>query len=222
MSKMVAEAERFLWLNLRMYLLTHKTCLLDNLLKIKDSEAINPMDRYEDCLNELGKHVGLGSYTSTQPTFYSNLPYITVNIQPIDAEGCTTRVIMGFDVVFTTDTPTDDFTKAIGNSNESVAAFRANIVSALDELMYDATAETHYFTTSFFDALRDKVITNPVNPEESRDWKYNVIGQVDGQIEVTQVTQLKREDRSSGLSVFSVGYTLDLNRLYGDGVDCGC
>lgn len=222
MSKMVSFAEKFLWNNIRMYLLTHKSCLLDNLLKIKDADAENPMERYDDCLNELGKHVGLGSYTNTQPTHYSELPYVTVNIQALSGLGCTTRVVVGFDVVFTTDAPTDDVTKATGNSNESVAAFRANIADALDELMYDATDEPHYDTIAFFDALRDQEIANPVNPEETRLWKYNIIGQVDGEVELSEVTQLKREDRSSGLSVFSVIYTMDLNRLYGDGVDCGC
>lgn len=224
MSKTVALAEKFIWNNLRMYLLTHKTCLLDNLLVVKFPESLVPSVRYgNDFIAEIDKHIGLGSYVNNQPTQFSRLPYITVNITPIAGSRCNTRVVIGFEIVYTTDTPTQAGHKQIpvGNSSESVASFKANIMSALDELMYDATDEIHYGQVSFFDALRGKTITHPFNGQ-TKKWTYDIWGQVDDRVDVSEVYQLKREDRSSAMSVFSVVYTMDLNRLKGHDVDCGC
>ena len=93
MSKTVALAEKFIWNNLRMYLLTHKTCLLDNLLIVKDPESLAPSIRYgNNFIAEMDKHIGLGSYVNNQPTQFSRLPYITVNITPIAGGKCNTRV----------------------------------------------------------------------------------------------------------------------------------
>lgn len=223
MSAIANIAELYLWNNLRMYLLTRRTCLLDNILEIADDSTDVPIDRYTDLLQELDQHIGLGSYQNTQPTQFSRLPYITVNIQAIPSGNCNTRVVMGFDVAFTTDTPDDAHgSYSVGNSNEAVAAFRANIMDAFDELMYDATDIQHYDTISFFDALREQTIINPVNPTESKKWAYNLWGQVDGTTDISEVTQLKREDRSSGISVFSAVYTMDINRAKGNNIDCGC
>ena len=222
MSAISANAEKFLWNNLRMYLLTHKSCLLDTLLFIQDGSSDEPMVRYKDLLKELDQHIGLGYYVNTQPTQFSRLPFVTVNFMPITSEGCSSKVVVGFDIAFATDTPTDDTQIATGNSNEAVAAFRASVMNALDELMYDATDQVHYGQIAFYDALREEIITNPIDPTKQKEWCYNVIGQVDDQVDVSEVSQLKREDRSSGISVFSVVYTMDVNRLYGKGIDCGC
>lgn len=223
MSVMTSNAEKFLWNNLRMYLLTKHTCLLDCLLEIKNPDASDPIERYgSDFIQEIDQHIGLGSYVNTQPTQFSRLPYITVNIAPIAGMNCNTTVIMGFDIAFTTDTPTEPNQIPTGNSNESVAAFRASIMSALDQLMYDASEVVHYGSISFFDALREQIITNPFDTSKSQEWIYNIWGQVDDNVEVSEVSQLRREDRSSGISVFSVVYTLDLNRLKGKDIDCGC
>lgn len=218
MSATTASAEKFIWNNLRMYLLTHKSCLLDNLFGIT-GDVDNPMVRYKDLLERLDQHIGLGSYTNTQPTQFSRLPFITVNVATIGGDNCNTRVVLGFDVAFTTDTPDDKKgSYSVGNTNEAVAGFRANIQSSLDELMYDATDVAHYHSISFFDALREQTITNPLDPTEKKPWAYNIWGQVDSRVDISEVSQLKREDRSSGISVFSVVYTMDINRLN----DCGC
>lgn len=223
MSAIANIAELYLWNNLRMYLLTHKSCLLDNLLEVVDDTSDDPITRYNDLLTELDQHIGLGSYQNTQPTQFSRLPYITVNIQAISGDNCNTRVVLGFDVAFTTDTPDDAHgSYSVGNSNEAVAAFRANIMDSLDELMYDATDTEHYFPVSFFDALCEQTIKNPVNPLEEKDWAYNLWGSIDGSVDISEVSQLKREDRSSGISVFSIVYTMDLNRAKGTDIDCGC
>lgn len=223
MSVMSSNAEKFLWNNLRMYLLTHKSCLLDNLLIIQDPDSDDPVKRYgSNYISELDKHLGLGSYVNTQATQFSRLPFITVNFMPLSGDNCNTRVVVGFDIAFTTDTPTDNTQIATGNSNESVAAFRANIMNALDELMYDATDLVHYGQVAFYDALRGQMVTNPIDTTKTKQWAFDVWGQVDDKVDVSEATQLKREDRSSGISVFSVVYTMDLNRLKGKGIDCGC
>lgn len=229
MSKMSTWVEKFLWNNLKMYLQQYPSCLCDNILVVNDETADDPMNRYDDFLNALENHIGLGSYVVQQATQFSNLPYITVNIAPIDIGNCATRVVIGFDVVFATDTPSHEHTKReTGNSSEATASFRANILSALDELMYSAYDELAYATTgqyisqAFFDRLRDQVVSSPFDRTKTKAWKYNVVGQVDEEKTITEVRQLKREDRSSGLSVFHVVYKLDINKLYGDGIDCGC
>lgn len=230
MSKMSTWVEKFLWNNMKMYLQQFPSCLCDNILVVKDEDADDPMNRYEDFLNSLENHFGLGSYVVQQAAQFSNLPYVTVNIAPIDIGNCATRVVIGFDIVFATDTPSHDHTRReTGNSSEAAASFRANIMSALDELMYYAYDGAAYAAagqfapnTAFFDRLRDQVVSSPFDRSKTKAWKYNVVGQVDEEKVVTEVTQLKREDRSSGLSVFHVVYKLDINKLYGDGVDCGC
>ena len=222
MSVMTSEAERFIWNNLRMYLLTYPTCLLDNVLGAKNNSD-RPIERYDNLLARLDQHIGLGSYTNTQPTQFSRLPFITVNIAVISGDYCNTRVVLGFDIAFDTDTPDDKKgSYSVGNTNEAVASFRANILSSLDELMYDATDSPHYEEISFFDALREQTIPNPTTPEDMREWKYNIWGSVDSKVEISEISQLKREDRSSAISVFSVVYTMDLNRLKGNHIDCGC
>lgn len=226
-SKMSTWAEKFLWNNFKMYLMQYPSCLCDNILVVKNEEADDPMERYEDFLNALENHLGLGSYVVQQAAQFSNLPYVTVNFAPIDIGNCSTRVVIGFDIVFATDTPSHEHTKKeTGNSSEAAASFRANIMSALDELMYEAFDATafagQYMNQAFFDRLRDQTVSSPFNRSLTRDWKYNVIGTVDEEKTVTEVTQLKREDRSSGLSVFHVVYKMDINKLYGDGIDCGC
>ena len=47
-------------------------------------------------------------------------------------------------------------------------------------------------------------------------------GQVYPEVKLTQVYQLKKEDRQSGLSVFHVTYKLDINCLYEEDSDKDC
>ena len=227
MNRIPSNIEKYLWNNFKMYLMQYKTCLLDNILEIQNPEANFPIDRYKDFLVELDRHIGLGSYTIQQPTMFSYLPYVTVNIEPVDYGSCNFGAVMGFDIVFATDTPpTDDqSTRYLGNSSEAIASFRANVLNGLDEIFYkalDAEAYTQLRQDAFFDRLREQTLPNPTNPEETKLWRYNVIGQVDAENTITSVSQLKREDRSSGLSVFHVQYTLDINRLYSPDGECGC
>lgn len=229
MSQTSDSAEKFVWANLKMYLMQFHTRLLDNILKIKDENATYPIDRYEDFVNSFEKHIGLGSYTAGQAAQFSNVPYVTVNINAYPLKGCATRATMRFDILFTTDSPRpdkDDSTQYVGNSSEAVASFRANIANGLREIMHQAYNADKYEGGSpdlaFFDRLRDQTIPNPVNVDETRDWAYNVVGSVDDENYISEVIQLKREDRSSGLLMFSVTFKLDINRLYGDGIDCGC
>lgn len=228
-SKMVANAEPFLWNNFKQYLMQYPTCLCDLLLEIKDPNATKPIDRYKDFLNELEAHMGLGSYVNGQAAQFSRTPYLTVNIQALPMGGCSTRVIFGFDVVYATDTPkapNGNQTRYVGSSSESVADFRADIMMALDELFFYAFDETEHpdelYSQAFYDRLRDTQVINPIDPNQSIEWMYNVVGQVDEDSTISEVSQLKREDRSTGLSVFHLVYKMDLNQLRSDNWDCGC
>lgn len=215
--------EKFLWNNLKMYLLEYDTCLCDAILKVKDATSNTPATRYEDFFNQLEAHIGLGSYVTQQATQFSELPYITVRIAPYDVGHCAARAIISFDVVFATDVPHKDQDKNPGNSSEAVATFRAKVMNSLDKLMYEAyDYEETYESPAFFDRLRDQTLPNPIDPEQTLPWTYNVVGTVSDEKDITEVIQLKREDRSSGLSVFTVTYTIDINKLYGDDVDCNC
>lgn len=225
MSQILNNCEKFLWNSFKMYLMQYPTCFLDNILKVKDETAELPIDRYEDFINNLEKHIGLGSYIVNQAEQFSDVPYVTVNIAVVPTQGCNTRVIMGFDIVFTTDSPRPDNTQSlqyVGNSSEAVASFRANIANGLDQIFHDAFQGDSYNDAAFFDRLRDQTIANPVNPTQTTEWKYNIVGTVDDDNTISEVEQLKREDRSSALAVFHIVYKMDLNRLYGDGIDCGC
>lgn len=230
-NQVVANAELFVWNNLKFFLMSYRSCLLDLILKVKDENAENPYDRYQNFPNSLEDHMGLGSYTVAQAAQFSKVPYVTVNIHAIPSGHCSTRVVMGFDVVFSTDTPKadDGVTRYVGSSSESVAQFRADIMNALDNLFYYAYADDDprieadaFFTQSFMDRLEGQEVVNPANPNETKMWDYNVSAFVDVDTSISEVSQLKREDRSTGLSVFHVVYTFDINRLYGNGIDCGC
>lgn len=231
MSVVVNNVEKFLWNNFKMYLMQYPTCFLDNILKVKDSNADNPIDRYEDFINQLETHIGLGSYVVNQAAQFSTVPYITVSIQAIPVNHCNTRVVMGFDIVFTTDSPRPDdrtTTQYVGNSSEAVASFRANIANGLYQIFHGAFDDLYDEENgpapdkAFFDRLREAELADPTNPNDVRVWKYNVIGHVDEEDTLSQVEQLRREDRSSGLSVFHMVFTMDIGRIYGDGIDCGC
>lgn len=228
MARIVSNTEKYLWNNLRMYLMLYSTCLLDNILKIADAESNFPPERYENFFVELDRHIGLGSYTIQEPVLFTYLPYINVRIDPIDYGSCNYGALVTFDVVFATDVPTNDnsSTTYVGNSSEAVASFRANILNSLDDLFYkafDSDAYTQLRQDAFFDRLRDQTLPNPANPAETKLWKYNVKGQTETENSISQVTQLKREDLSKGLSVFHVQYTLDINALYSDdGEECSC
>lgn len=229
MSSITTFAEKFIWNNLKMALIQYESCLCDHLLTIANKDATAPIDRYQDFLNQLEAHIGLGSYVTQQATQFSNLPYITVNIYPYDLGSCNAKATVAFDVVFATDTPTNtSVSKNPGNSSEAVATFRANIIDALDQLMYrfynleEALETGIHSSPAFFDRLRDQELPSPTNPEKTKQWIYNIVGTVAEEKEVTEVIQLKREDRASGLSVFTVAYTIEISKLYGDDVDCGC
>ena len=220
-------AEKFLWANFKMYLMQYPSCLLDNILKVDDVKSDDPMTRYHDFMNEFSKHIGLGSYVVEQAAQFSDYPYVTVHFAPIDLDGCSTRVVIGFDIVWVTDLPKNEhILQETGNSAEAVATFRASIMSGLDELMYKAfdgvAYKNQYIRQAFFDRLRDQTIPSPVDKNKTKLWKYNIIGTVDDEKTITEVTQLKREDRPSAISVFHVVYKMDINKLYGDGIDCGC
>lgn len=230
-NKMVAHAEEYIWNNLKFYLMSYATCLLDLLLEVKDPTTNNPFDRYKDFPNSLEEHMGLGSYTTGQAAQFSKTPYMTVNIQPIPTGGCSTRVVMGFDIVFSTDTPKaeDGTTRYVGSSAESVANFRADIMTALDELFYyayDEDDERAYndtaFTQSFMDRLAGQEVVNPANPNETKLWEYNIKSFIDEDATMSEVSQLKREDRYTGLNVFHIVHKFDLNRMWGPNFDCGC
>lgn len=230
-NKMVANAERFIWNNWKFYLMSYATCLLDLLLEVKDPTTDNPFDRYKDFPNSLEEHMGLGSYVTGQAAQFSKTPYVTVNIQPIPTGGCSTRIVMGFDIVFSTDTPKaeDGTTRYVGSSAESVANFRADILTALDEMFYyayDEDDERAYndaaFTQSFMDRLAGQEVVNPANPNETKDWEYNIEAFIDEDVDMSEVSQLKREDRYTGLNVFHVVHKFDLNRMWGPNFDCGC
>lgn len=238
MSRITARCEKWFWTNLKMYLMQYPTCLCDTILKVKNDNAAKPVDRYNDFFNALEQHIGLGSYVIQQPTLFSNLPYITVNISPYDLGDCNARAVVTFDVVFSTDVPGevngsthggDDTTQYVGNSSEAVASFRQNILESLDILFYRAygdeslLTEVPYETSGFWDVLREQALENPANPAEVKTWMYNMKAQTDPDVDVTDVTQLKKEDRQSGLSVFHITYKLDINCLYeDDDRDCCC
>lgn len=229
MNKIIGNVENFVWNNLKFYLLTYKSCLLDLILKVKDEGAEAPIDRYDDLLNELGKHMGLSSYVNVQPAQYSEIPYITVNIAAIPTGKCGARAVIGFDIVFSSDVPkapVSSSTRYIGNSNESVAQFRADIVNALEQLFYKSSPDdqmaNQFYDSPFWDILRDQEVANPVSPDEKKPWQYNMVGQVDDDYTISDVTQLRREVRSSAVSVFTVVFTIDVNKLYSDELDCGC
>lgn len=227
-GRIPSNIEKYLWNNFKMYLLQYKSCLLDNILEVVNPEEDFPINRYNNLMVEFDRHIGLGSYTIQQPTQFSYLPYITVNISPIDYGNCNFAAYMEFAVVFATDAPgsgEDGSTFYIGNSSEAVASFRANICNALDDMFYkalDASAYTELRTDAFFDRLRDQTLPNPTDIMSTKPWKYNIVGQVDPDSEISAVSQLKREDRSSGLSVFSVTYRLDINKLYTQEGECSC
>lgn len=231
MSVVVNNVEKFIWSNLKMYLMQYPTCLLDNILKVKDNTADFPIDRYEDFINQFEKHIGLSSYVVNQAAQFSTVPYITVNISATPVGNCSTRVVLGFDIVFTTDSPRPNdktTTQYVGNSSEAVASFRANIANGFYQIMHGAFDDLYDGTNgpapdgSFFDRLRDSEVVNPTDPTQKILWDYNIIGQVDEEDIMTEVEQLRREDRSSGLSVFHLVFTMDINKLYGSGVNCGC
>lgn len=230
-NKMVARAEEYIWNCWKFYLMSNATCLLDLLLEVQSPEADNPFERYKDFPNSLEQHMGLGSYVTGQAAQFSKTPYMTVNIMPIPVGNCTTRVVMGFDIVWSTDTPEarDGTTRYVGSSAESVAKFRADIMTALDELFYYAypdddprLEENASFQQSFMDALAGATVVNPTNPNETTEWEYNMTTFVNEDAEMSEVTQLKREDRSTGLNVFHVVQKFDVNRMWGNGWDCGC
>lgn len=229
MSKIADNAEKWLWQNLRMYLMTYPTCLLDNLLKIKDPESDVPAERYEDFFNQFNQHMQLGSYSAGQPAQFNNVPYVTVDIRAYANYSCSTRVVMTFDVLFTTDSPRPNAktsTQYVGNSSEAVATFRANMANAVADIMKTAYDPEEYPgespTMAFFDRLRDQTIADPRDASKTALWKYNLRGWVEDDGDMTQVYQLKKEDRSSGLLMFSISYDVTLDRMYGDGFDCGC
>ena len=228
-SKMVGEAERFLWNNWKFYLMTYPTCLMDTILEVVDPDSTNPYTRYKDFANELEAHMGLGSYVTGQAAQYSRIPYITVNFQAIPMGGCSTRVVCGFDIAYATDTPkapNNDLTRDVGSSGESVADFRADIMMGLDEMFYYAFDEAEHhnelYSQAFFDRLYKKEVVNPTNPNEKKKWLYNVKGLVDDDSTISAVTQLKREDRSIQLNLFHVVYKMDLNELSTENWECGC
>lgn len=233
-SKIVARAEEFIWNCWKFYLMSYPSCFLDLILEIKDETADNPFDRYKDFPNSLEQHMGLGSYTTGQPAQFSKTPYVTVNIQAIPTGTCSCRAVMGFDIVYSTDTPKadDGMTRYVGSSSESVAAFRADMMTAIDQLFYYAYADDDprigadaLFTQSFMERLKGQEVVNPANPNEKKAWEYNIEAFVDeaGSIsEITEVSQLKREDRYTGLNVFHIIHTFDVNRLWSSDMDCGC
>lgn len=228
MSHIVASVEKWIWSNLKMYLMQYQTCLCDNILQVVDENATLPASRYKNFFNELERHLGLGSYTIEQATMFSNLPYVTVRVEPIDLGNCNFEALVGFDITFATDVPgninsvngDDDSTKYVGNSSEAVASFRKNIVDSLDNLFYhafDGLDVDGWQSQAFFDRLRGQTLPNPADPSaETREWKYNMKGQVYPDVDLTPVYQLKKEDRQSGLSFFSVTYKLDINCIYED------
>lgn len=226
MSKIANNAEKYIWNNFKMYLMQYPTCLLDNILKIKDKNAEMPVDRYEDFVNSLEKHVSLGNYTIDQAEMFSDLPFITMNIIAIPGVSCSTRVVIGFDVTFATDSPRPDRDQSlqyVGNSPEAVASFRANIANAMYDIFHGAMDDIDpSLDAAFFDRLRDQTLSNPVDPTRTKDWNYNILGQVDEANTVSDVEQLKREDRSSAISVFHMVFKMDLNGIYGADEYCGC
>lgn len=232
-NRISAHAEEYIWNNWKFYLMSFGTCLLDLLLEVQNPNSDNPFERYKDFPNSLEEHMGLGSYTTGQAAQFSKTPYLTVNIQPIPMGGCATRVVMGFDIVYSTDTPKaeDGMTRYVGSSAESVAKFRADIMTALDEMFYYAYDEEDEralndltFTQSFMDRLAGQEVVNPANPNEKTMWEYNVKAFIDEDAEISEVSQLKREDRYTGLNVFHVVHKMDINRMWSpvSGFDCGC
>lgn len=175
--------------------------------------------------------MGLGSYTTGQAAQFSKTPYLTVNIAPIPLGSCNVRVVMGFDIVYSTDTPKaeDGMTRYVGSSSESVAKFRADMMTAIEELFYYAYQdddprfqEDHNFQQSFMDALAGTIVTNPADLAESHEWQYNVNSFVNEDAEISEVSQLKREDRSTGLNVFHIVQKFDVVKMWGNGWNCGC
>lgn len=223
-NQLTTYAEQYLWNNYKRYLMQYRTCLCDNILKIKDETAELPINRYDDFMNALNEHTSLDSYLIQQATMFNTLPYVVMNIELVDNDaGCSCEAVVGFTTVFATDTPQNlTATNMIGNSPEAVAEFRKNMIASFDELMYGAKEEKTYGNVAFFERLYGQTLPNPVNTEESAEWMYNLRGTVSDNKYVSSVAQLKREDRSSGLSYFDTVYNITINGMYGDGVDCFC
>lgn len=227
-ATIIANAQKFLWLNFKMYLQQYGSCLLDSILDIKNPDSDLPSERYKDFFNQFEEHVKLGSYAVDEATQYSKFPLLIARFGAVSTKGCMAKGIATFDIAYSTDAPCPDdgTTRNIGNSSESVAIFMSNITNGLNQLMFEAydhaNTQGRHPQQAFFDRLKDQTLPNPKNPEQTRPWTYNITAAVEDDISVTEVEQIKREDRSDGMSVFHVTYHLNIYALRGNGIDCGC
>lgn len=223
-----AKAEEYLWNNFKFYLMVRKSCLLDLLLPIENEDKDFPVERYADFPGSLEKHIGLRSFVVGQSVQFSNTPYMTVGFDVYKDSQCSCQVVASFSVVFSVDTPNnqDQDIKYVGNSSEAVARFRRLVWDALDDIMFEAWEDNgkHYENRAFFDFLKDTAWVNPITQTgDTVAWNYNMVGNVINDSECSAVEQLKKEDRSSGLAVFTISYMIDVNKLYDSkGIGCGC
>lgn len=127
--------EFYLFKNLKRWLVTYGTKVLDLLIPVENEMSDVPNIRYNDLVELVDKHFNLLAYYAMQPQ--PNLPFIAVSFEDQTGNSCFPKTLIKFDVYFQVISPSDckDDRLDVCNSPECILAYREAMNCALAEMV---------------------------------------------------------------------------------------
>lgn len=129
--------EYTLFRNMKRWLFTYGSSLLDLLFPVENYETLDPVERYNQLSELFDKHFNLLAYYASQ--LQPDLPLILVSFEDITDNSCFREYRIVFDIYFQTISPQDckDDRYNVCNSPEAILEYRELIDKALCEMMYN-------------------------------------------------------------------------------------
>ncbi len=193
----------FIYENLKAYMFTYETCILDNILCIQDENATDPELRYKNFKEEFPKHFTSNIYGAGIPAdkTYYKLPHISLEIIPRRSTSCEEIYTVSFIIDFQTISPggCPEGCPCVPASSAGILGFVDNVATGI-ELMMDGGY--------VFSLLQDSAVVKDEFKNSYGKFKFNLL--------VTDVSNplMSALSTSNEIHSFAIDYDITVHDAY--------
>lgn len=193
----------YIYENLKAFMYTYQSCLLDNILCIEDDTSDDPFIRYTDFQNQFYSHFTSNIYGAGLPadkTRYK-MPHISLEIIPRRATSCEDVYTVSFIVDFQTTSPADceNGCSCIPASSAGILGFVDGVTQGIDQMMAGGY---------IFHLLQDSTVVRDEFKNSMGRFKFNML--------VTDVSRplVSPVATSNEVHSFAIDYDITVHSTY--------
>ena len=196
----------YIYENLKAFMYTFPSCLLDNILCIEDAGSNDPFTRYKDFQNQFYKHFTSNIYGAGIPADKTmfKLPHISLEIIPRRSpNGCEDLYTVSFIVDFQTISPADceNGCPCVPASSAGILGFVDAVAQGINEMMADGYV---------FHLLQDSTSVRDEFKNNSGRFKFNTL--------ITSISSFLMSPvaTSNEIHSFAIDYDITIGGTYSE------